>query len=158
MLLVHFVGKPGEEPKRIGERLKPSPFGVLVYLQSGFQWEYVRPTDAIQDTEDLEIDVVDLRDINRYVIALLHEEENKESPLILNIGRSGATCCSSKCGTLEAHLKNRWPDYIVTRAVQISDRSVDILYRALNETAFINQTHDLYLRWEPKQQIQQCSP
>jgi hypothetical protein len=62
--------------------------GAHDLTDSGLLWEYVRPTDTIQDTTELEIDVVDLRDLNRYIVALLHDEESKESPMIL-----------SKCGT-----------------------------------------------------------
>jgi hypothetical protein len=62
--------------------------GAHDLTDSGLLWEYVRPTDTIQDTKEIEIDVVDLRYLNRYIVALLHDEESKESPMIL-----------SKCGT-----------------------------------------------------------
>ncbi|PVF96357.1 hypothetical protein CPB86DRAFT_875028 [Serendipita vermifera] len=127
--------------------------------KNGLYWEYVRPKDSIsQDMTSLELDIVDLTSRNRYIVALLHGEDGSESPVVLNIGRSGGACCRPNCGTLQAHLQNNWPTKVITRALRISDRSADMLSRALNETTFDNQKHDLYLRWEDKQQTQVCLP
>ncbi|CAG8691323.1 11420_t:CDS:10, partial [Acaulospora colombiana] len=174
-MMIYFMDEPNRAPERIDQDWAQY-MEIIWYIankyeveepdiwirhrgkhnltRSGLYWEYVRPKEDIpRDTTSLELDVVDLTSRNRYTVALLHDEDDSEAPMVLDIGRSGGACCRPNCGTLQSHLHNLWPTKVVTRAIRISDSSVDMRSRALNETAFDNQKHDLYLRWETKHKM-----
>jgi hypothetical protein len=53
--------------------------------KGGLFWEYARPTQTIpKENTTLEVDVVDVRSRDRYLVALLQDENRKELPVIFS--------------------------------------------------------------------------
>jgi hypothetical protein len=55
---------------------------------NGRYWERAKPTSVIEESKEvLELDVLELKNTNPYMIALIHDEQNRELPMPL--GKSG---------------------------------------------------------------------
>ncbi|PVF99296.1 hypothetical protein CPB86DRAFT_301547 [Serendipita vermifera] len=170
-ITLHFMDDPTRQPEVLsGSYSRYKQIGWYVFNKHGLEaadiwirhkgkhqhtghglyWEHVSPRGVIEeDKKSLEVDVVDVKARSRYIVALRHDENGQEAPGILGMGAGVGPCCQPDCGTLQTHLRNIWASRTILNAIRLSDNSADILSYALNEANFDNQTHDIYLLWEP---------
>ncbi|PVG00591.1 hypothetical protein CPB86DRAFT_180060 [Serendipita vermifera] len=183
-ILVYFMDDPERQPEVISEEYSKY-FQIGWYMShnheidevdvwirhrkhhslttDGLFWEYTRPTQTVvKSATTLEVDVVDVRTRDRYIVALLQDESRKESPVLLNLGKGRGSCCDSNCSNLWFHLRNIWPSQCIVRAQRFSDSQGDpevsskVLSWPLNEHYFDNQKNELYLECKPE--VINCEP
>ncbi|PVF92279.1 hypothetical protein CPB86DRAFT_196847 [Serendipita vermifera] len=120
------------------------------WTPNGRYWERAKPTSYIDNTRDvLKLNVVELKNIIPYTIALLYDEREREIPIPLEIAIAGNICCARNCGNLQKHLCKIWTTRTVLRALRLSSNPPNgecVFSLAFNDYNFDRDITDLYLK------------
>ncbi|PVF92277.1 hypothetical protein CPB86DRAFT_791300 [Serendipita vermifera] len=176
-IMVYFMDNPDAEPKVFTEKYtKYSELRCRLMNQrlvkrgelwirhenramngltpKGRYWERAKPTSDIDEVnESLEMDILELKNTNPYMVALLHDEHDRELPMPLEIEIGGGDCCVPNCGDLRRHLEKIWETRIVIRALRLAAEPAgctNVFPCPLNDDFFDRDITELYLQCRPR--------